>query len=201
MTFSVGGSAELENAKNLAQGRGMCTRFEALMRKWFHSTSNAFGSAARRDEGSAAGNVPVLGAGGLLVRARWAAALAASRITGRLAAARNGVLPAEKVTSGLLAEGQIPSMDAADNFDAGEFRIEQLPAGDSGAFITGSAFVPTVTTRAGGGGVVNPDGASFNRIPFMEFTACSVDFAEPVFTIRLSTRLTDPPDDSGGGGP
>ena len=164
-------NTELEDFEDLKQGVGMRNRFETLIRKLLQSTLNRFGSAARRDAGSAAGQIPLLGAGGLLVRARWPARLAASSIRGVLAVARIGNHNATKAAQGTFRNSQIPSLDAG-IFTRGRFQSSQIPAGVSA---TNSWFSSTesINNRTAGTGN-NPDSGSaavFNdRFPTLRWT-------------------------------
>ena len=129
--INLNDTTELDDVSNLVQGKGFCIRAETLVRKWFQSTLNAFGNAAVKDTGTGSGNVAILATNGIMVRARWAASFPASVITGLLNIARLANISASKITSGTFSVTQIPSLNAATSFDAGQFANSQLPASPS----------------------------------------------------------------------
>ena len=167
-------TTEFDDAHNLTQGRGMGTRFEALVRRWFLSTLNAFGSAATRDTGTAQDDVAVLGAGGLLARARWAARFAANTIRGVVPGARIPNLNVNKVTSGTFGVGQVPNLSAA-NFTRGTFDEVQVPRDAATPYITGLQFS---SQDSGSGGNTR-------------ITAASARRAEPNLVLALTITRSD----------
>lgn len=187
-------NAQLEDFEDLKQGVGMRNRVETLLRRLLQSATNPFGNAARRDAGSAAGQVPLLGAGGVLVRARWPARLAANAITGVLGAARIGNHDAAKAAQGVFQTGQIPSLDAG-KFTRGRFGAGQIPA--QAATTNWFSSFESVNTRTASG-ARNPDSrttAVFNTTTldnryWTRITGCNaaIDSANKL-TITITQQL------------
>ncbi len=91
------------------------------------TTPAPLGTAASHDVGTADGDIPELGTGGLLAVARIPN-LNANKITaGTLAAARIPNLNANKITAGTLAAARIPNLNA-NKITAGTLAAARLPA-------------------------------------------------------------------------
>lgn len=110
------------------------------------STGNPFGSAALRDAGDVAGQVPVLGAGGKLA-ASLVPALDAADVSGAGTFTESqiaiGSIPPANYTSGTLPFGNVPPFDAS-KITSGTFALARLPV-RTGATALNTAV--TVRTR------------------------------------------------------
>ena len=89
-------------------GKGWIWRMNQLLRKAFLSTLNPFGTAATKNFGIHAGQVPIITNGKL--NARHLPNVAADDFSGSLGSGNIPSVPASKITSGILDDNRIPNI-------------------------------------------------------------------------------------------